>query len=370
MIKFQSMSLLMIAILGQTVGQQFRLPTPLGLDEYFPVPEDNPLTPQKIELGRQLFFDKLLSSDRTVACASCHKPQLAFSNDAALSIGVANRQGARNTPAIINRAYGKSFFWDGRAQSIEEQVLEPIQNPVEMNLTPDELVARLKADANYGKAFQQIFPDGITAVNVARSLATFVRTLRSGNSLFDKYQNGDQEALSPEARRGLELFRGKANCVACHVGPNFTDEQFHNTGVAWRDGRFVDDGRYAVSKQQSDRGAFKTPTLREVARTAPYMHDGSIRQVEDVIEYYNRGGNANPHLDPEIHPLHLTTEDKRALVVFLKALNGQSLSLINQSSPAAREFRHHAPSAVNCEPARFDWWKAAGAGKLFARAPH
>ena len=329
MIGFQCVSLLIMAMLGQTVGRQFRLTTPLGLDEYFPVPEDNPLTPQKLELGRQLFFDKLLSSDRTVACASCHQPKLAFSNDLPLSIGVANRHGTRNTPAIINRAYGKSFFWDGRARSIEEQVLDPIQNPAEMNLMLDELVTRLKADPNYSRAFQQAFPDGITPTNIARSLATFVRTLRSGNSPFDKFQNGDQEALSPEARRGLELFRGKANCVACHVGPNFTDEQFHNTGVAWRDGRFADDGRYAVTKQERDRGAFKTPTLREGARTAPYMHDGSIRQVDDVIEFYNRGGNANPHLDPELHTLHLTSEDKRALALFLKALNGQSLSLIN-----------------------------------------
>jgi cytochrome c peroxidase len=168
-----------------------------------------------------------------------------------------------------------------------------------------------------------VVPEAILCVR------TRERTLRSGNSPFDKFQNGDQEALSPEARRGLELFRGKANCVAWHVGLNFTDEQFHNTGVAWRDGRFADDGRFAVSKRQSDRGAFKTPTLREVVRTAPYMHDGSIAQVEEVTEYYDRGGNANPQLDPGLHTLHLTSEDKRALVLFLKALNGQSLSLIN-----------------------------------------
>ena len=242
------------------LGQQFSLTTPVGLDEYFPVPEDNPLTPQKIELGRRLFSDKLLSSDRTIACASCHQPKLAFGSDLPLPIGLANRQGARHAPAIINRAYGKSFFWDERAQTIEEQVLDPIQSPAEMNLTLDELITRLKAEPNYVKSFQQTFPDGITTANVARSLASFVRALRSGNSPFDKFQNGEREALSPEARRGLELFRGKANCVACHVGPNFTDEQFHNTGVDWRDGRFADDGRYAVTKQERDRGAFKMPT--------------------------------------------------------------------------------------------------------------
>jgi cytochrome c peroxidase len=311
-----------MAMLAHTFGQQFRLGTPLGLDEYFPVSEDNPLTPQKIELGRRLFFDKLLSSDRSVACASCHKPELAFSDGLTVPIGVTNHRGTRNAPAIINRAYGKSFFWDGRAQTIEEQVLDPIQNPAEMNLPLDELIARLKAEPSYVDAFQQTFSDGISAANVSRALASFVRTLRSGNTSFDEFQNGNSAALSAEARRGLQLFRGKANCVACHVGPNFTDEQFHNTGVAWRDGQFTDAGRYAVTQQEKDRGAFKTPTLREVSRTAPYMHDGSLATLKEVIEYYDRGGNANPHLDAEIRPLHLTLEEKTYLLAFLNALNG------------------------------------------------
>lgn len=313
--------LVMAVGLGVALGQeQFRLQTPLGLDEYFSIPEDNPLTPEKIELGRRLFFDKLLSADRSIACASCHKPELAFSDDLTVSIGVSNRKGARNAPAIINRAYGKSFFWDGRAQLLEEQVLGPIQNPLEMNLTLDELAARLKADASYAAAFKRVFADGISSANVARALASFVRTLRSGNTAFDAFQNGNSAALSAEARRGLEIFRGKANCTACHVGPNFTDEQFHNTGVAWRDGRVTDDGRYAVTRQEKDRGAFKTPTLREVVRTAPYMHDGSIATLEEVIDYYDRGGNHNPHLDQELHPLRLAIEEKRALAAFLKAL--------------------------------------------------
>jgi cytochrome c peroxidase len=306
-----------------TRGQErFRLPTALGLDEYFYVPEDNRLTPEKIELGRRLFFDKLLSADRSIACSSCHKPELAFSDGLTVSVGIGGRKGTRSAPAIINRAYGKSFFWDGRAAALEEQVLHPIQNPIEMNLTLEELTTRLKADANYTEEFLRAFADGVTPINVARVLACFVRTLRSGNSPFDKFQLGDQAALSSEARRGLELFRGKANCVACHVGPNFTDEQFHNTGVAWHDGRFADDGRYAVTQQEKDRGAFKTPTLREVSRTAPYMHDGSITTLEEVIEYYNRGGNLNPNIDNEVRRFRLTTEEKRALLTFLRSLNG------------------------------------------------
>ena len=327
MIKFVCLSMLMLAMLASTFGQQFRLSTPLGLDEYFYVPDDNRLTTDKIELGRRLFFDKSLSSDRSVACASCHKPELAFSDSVAIAIGVGNRKGTRNAPAIINRAYGKSFFWDGRAQTIEEQVLEPIQNPVEMNLTLDELIGRLKAEPSYVDAFQRTFSESISAPNVARALASFVRTLRSGNSPFDKFQNGDREALSPEARRGLELFRSKANCVACHVGPNFTDEEFHNTGVAWRDGRFADDGRYSVTKQEKDRGAFKTPTLREVARTAPYMHDGSVQTLDEVIDYYDRGGNRNSHLDPELHPLRLSPDEKRSLIAFLKSLISTRLAI-------------------------------------------
>lgn len=311
--------LIMIATLRLAPGQErFRLSTPLGLDEYFFVPEDNPLTPEKIELGRRLFFDKLLSADRTISCASCHKPELAFTDGLVVPVGVGHRQGTRNAPALINRAYGKSFFWDGRAETLENQALQPIQNPVEMNLTLDELTGRLKTDTAYAAEFQRVFGDGITSTNVARALASFIRTLRSGDSPFDKFQNGEQAALSPEARRGLELFRGKANCVACHVGPNFTDEQFHNTGISWGKG---DLGRYHVTGKEADRGAFKTPSLREVARTAPYMHDGSLATLEAVIEFYNRGGNKNPHLDEEIRPLKLSPQERQDLISFLRTLS-------------------------------------------------
>ena len=185
-------------------------------------------------------------------------------------------------------------------------MLEPILKPKELDMTMPELAARL----------------GIGSEEIARALASYVRTIRSGDSPFDRYMNGDRPAVPPEARAGLHLFRGKAGCIACHVGPNFTDERFHNTGVAWRDGRLLDEGRFAVSGREADRGAFKTPTLREVARTAPYMHDGSLATIEDVIEFYNRGGTRNPQVDPDLRPLDLSPDEKRALAMFLRALSG------------------------------------------------
>jgi cytochrome c peroxidase len=283
------------------------LAIPLGLDRYLPVPENNPLTREKIELGRRLFNDRRLSRDESFACASCHDPNRAFSTPSPVATGVGGRQGHRNAPALINRAYGRTFFWDGRVASLEEQVLKPIQDPNEMDLRLDEAVRRVKLDA----------------ATIARALASYVRSVLSGDSPFDRFVNGDRSALSPEQQRGLQIFRGKGNCTACHVGPNFTDEQFHNTGVAWRDGRLVDEGRFAISRNPRDRGAFKTPTLREVARTAPYMHDGSLSRLEDVVEFYSEGGRANPYVDGEIRPRHFTPNEKRALVAFLQALNGR-----------------------------------------------
>jgi cytochrome c peroxidase len=163
---------------------------------------------------------------------------------------------------------------------------------------------------------------GLTSDGIARALASYVRSILSGNSRFDRFVDGDRRALSPEEREGLRVFRGKGDCTSCHVGPNFTDERFHNTGIAWRDGSMQDEGRSAVTGKPEDRGAFKTPTLREIARTAPYMHDGTLVSLDDVVEYYDRGGNSSPGLDPELRPLKLTASDKRALVAFLHALSG------------------------------------------------
>lgn len=272
---------------------------PLGLDLYLPAPEDNPLTAEKVELGRRLFFDRRLSRDSLISCSSCHDPERAFSDGRAIAAGVFQRTGRRNSPALINRGYGRSFFWDARVASLEEQVLKPIEDTNEMDLPLAEAAARVSLSPN----------------EIARALASFVRSILSGDSGFDRYVNGDREALTAEQQSGLQLFRGKANCTVCHVGPNFTDERLHNTGVAWRDGRFSDAG--------AGEGNFKTPTLREIARTAPYMHDGSFATLEEVIEYYDRGGNHNPGLDAEIRPLCLSAAEKRSLIAFLRSLNGR-----------------------------------------------
>jgi len=303
-------------------GTSRLLEIPLGLDAYLPTPEANPLTPEKIALGRKLFFDRRLSRDRTVACATCHDPRRAFTDGQAVSVGVFGRRGTRNVPTLLNRAYGSAYFWDGRASTLEAQVLQPIQLRNEMDMTFGEILLRLRSEASYGRLFRQAFSREANQEDLARALASYLRTILAGNTPVDRYLSGEREALREPARRGLALFRGKANCAACHLGPNFTDERFHNTGVAWRDGEWLDPGRFAVTGKEADRGAFKTPTLREIALTAPYMHDGSMVTLEDVIEFYDRGGNRNPYLDPEIRPLRLTAEEKQALLAFLRSLCG------------------------------------------------
>ena len=299
-----------------------RLPIPLGLDSYIPIPEDNPLTPEKVALGRELFSDQKLSRDQSLSCATCHDPKRAFTDGRPVALGVFGRKGSRKVPTLVNRAYGKTFFWDGRISSLEEQVVRPILDPKEMDMTVEEVVARLRPAGRYQDWFQQVFQREINGGDLARALASYVRTILSGDSAYDRYINGDREALSEQAREGLRIFRGKGNCTSCHLGPNLTDERFHNTGFAWHRDRFLDPGRFAVTEKEADRGAFKTPTLREVARTAPYMHDGSMATLEDVVEYYDRGGNTNPYLDSELRPLNLTREEKQALLVFLRSLSG------------------------------------------------
>jgi cytochrome c peroxidase len=271
----------------------------LGLDLYMPVPESNPLTREKVELGRRFFFDKRLSRDGTLACASCHDPRLAFSDGREVARGINDAQGTRNAPALINRGYGSSFFWDGRAKSLEQQALDPILNPRELGLTEAELQQRTQ----------------LTTSQVTDALASFVRTIRSGDSRFDRYTAGQSNALNALEKAGLAVFRGRGNCSTCHPGPNFTDDQLHNTGVAWRDGALADRG--------GGQGRFKTPTLREVSRTAPYMHDGSLATLEDVIEFYSEGGRPNPNLDAEIRPRNFTAAEKRALLAFLQSLTGR-----------------------------------------------
>lgn len=273
---------------------------PAGLDRLIPAPVENPVTAERARIGRRLFFDRSLSRDRSVSCASCHDPAHGFADAKPLAAGIGGRTGRRRTPTILNRAYGKSFFWDGRTPTLEEQVTMPIENPDEMDLTLGEAIERVNASGAYPR---------MDRAELARSLATYVRTILSGDAPYDRYARGQRGAMTAEQIAGLKLFRGKAGCTGCHVGPNLTDERFHNTGLAGKD-----EGR--------GRGEFKTPTLREVAGRGPYMHDGSLATLEDVIEHYDKGGEINPHLDPEVRKLNLTTEEKRQLLAFLKALSG------------------------------------------------
>jgi cytochrome c peroxidase len=297
--------------------------TPLGLDVYRPTPADNPLTPAKIALGRRLFNDRRLSRDGSVACATCHNPSRAFTDGRPTARGIGGQPGPRNAPTIVNRAYGQSFFWDGRAVSLEQQVVQPLVDPTEMAATPERIVSMLGRDAGYRRQFYEAFDRDPRWEDVARALASYVRTIRSGSSRYDRFRHGEIAALSPVEQRGMRLFLSRANCWECHSGPTLSDERFHNTGVAFRGPVVLDAGRFTVSRQPSDLGAFKTPTLREVVRTGPYMHDGSLTTLEAVVDYYNRGGNANPGLDPIVQPLRLTAEDRRALVAFLRTLTGR-----------------------------------------------
>lgn len=301
---------------SQLLAEEYQLQIPLGLKP-MRIPADNPLTAEKIELGKQLYFDPRLSIDNSISCASCHDPKQGWSNGERFATGVRGQKGDRSAPTIINSGYFHFQFWDGRAQHVEGQALGPIENPVEMDLKLDALVEKLNKIEGYRTQFQKVFGTDVTEDGIAKAIGAFERTILSGNAPYDRYKAGDTTALSAAAERGMKVFFHEANCSACHSGPNFSDGAFHNLGVGIH-GSSVDWGRYNVSNLEGDKGAFKTPTLREIARTAPYMHDGSLATLEEVIDYYDRGGTANPQLDEEIFELGLTPQQKADLVTFLK----------------------------------------------------
>ena len=276
-------------------------------------PKDNPPTAEKISLGKQLFFDGRLSADNKVSCASCHDPAKGFSNGEQFATGVEGQKGGRNSPTIINSAYGKLQFWDGRAKNLEDQAMGPVQNPIEMKMTVEAVVAKLNAIEDYKKQFQQVFGSDVTSDGMAKAIAAYERTVLSGDAPYDKFKAGDKAALSEAAARGMKLFLGKANCSACHAGASFTDNSFHNIGVLG-----TDEGRATINKSVGDKAAFKTPTLREIVRSAPYMHDGSMKTLEEVVAHYNKGGSPHPQLDEELFPLKLTEAEAADLVTFLK----------------------------------------------------
>ena len=304
---------------------EYKLKIPFGLEETAVViPADNPLTNEKVELGRLLVFDKRLSQDNTIACMSCHLAKFAFTDGKPVSTGIRGQKGGRSAPAAINRVFSTAQFWDGRAATLEDQSIGPFTNPIEHGFANyDVMTAKMMKIPGYRKLFKQAFgEDNITIDKVGKAIASFQRTNLSGNSPADRFDQGQEEgAISAAAQHGLILFREKARCTKCHSGFNFTDEKFHNLGIGWDDNK-VDLGRYMVTNNPEDIGAFKTPTLREIARSAPYTHDGRFKTLEEVVNFYNKGGVKNPHQDPLIIPLDLTDEEKRDLVAFLHTLNG------------------------------------------------
>ena len=313
------------------IGSRVQIATPLGLPA-LPIPPDNPATAETIALGRRLYYDRIFSVDNTIACASCHGPETGFADPRRFSVGVGGKVGGRNAPTVFNAAYNSTQFWDGRAPSLEKQAEGPVQNPLEMAHTLEGVERRLMADQTYREEFKKAFgAELITYEMVEKAVASFERTVLSGNSPFDRYfYGGDKKALTASARRGLEVFRDpkKGNCTACHtIGEKhalFTDNKFHNLGVGASGGELTDLGRYEVTKNEADKGAFKTPTLRNIALTAPYMHDGSLKTLKDVIDFYIGGGNSNPHLDKDIRSLDFLTGQERAdLLAFLESLTGE-----------------------------------------------
>jgi cytochrome c peroxidase len=304
---------------------------PLGLQAGSAyIPDDNTMTEDKVSLGKLLYFDPRMSKDRTISCASCHNPFHGFADPARTSTGVGGKLGGRNSPTVINRVFSAEQFWDGRAKDLEEQAHGPLVNPVEMAMgSHTDVVARITAIPGYRPLFKKAFGDDkIDMPRIAKAIAAYERTVVSGDSPYDRYQAGDKDALSAAAVRGLDVFNGKGNCKACHTGFNFTDETYQNIGVGM-DKPKPDLGRHDVTKKEEDKGKFKTPTLRNIAETAPYMHDGSDATLIEVVEFYNKGGTPNPNLSKEIKPLNLTAQEKRDLVEFLESLSGT----VNNAAP-------------------------------------
>jgi cytochrome c peroxidase len=333
------------------------VPADIGPLPPVPVPEDNPLTPEKVELGKLLFFDARLSADGSLACVSCHLPDEGWATHTPLSPAYPTNMERRLSPTLINVAYNKTLLWDGRAGALEKQALGPIQNPLHMNQNLDLLIEKLQAVPDYATWFQHVFGTSVSSEGLGKALAAFERTLVTRNAPFDRYMGGDQQAMSESALRGMELFKGKARCILCHNGPNFTDSQFHNLGVpkapllahplvqaslrfdAKRmkveeyDQVTEDLGRYLVTKEERDKGAFKTPTLRNVTQRDPYMHNGVFQSLEDILDFYDRGGGTISGKSPLIQPLGLTAQEKRDLLAFLQTLTGELPIMTPAASP-------------------------------------
>lgn len=304
---------LSLLALGRLIADE-ALPLPKPLPDVSQ-PADNAPTPEKIALGKQLFSDPRLSRTDKVSCASCHDPAKGFSNGERVATGVEGKKGSRSVPSLFNVAYSRSYFWDGRVGTLEEQVLVPIQDAKEMDMRLEALVQKVNGIAEYRKQFETVFSGPATAPRIAQAIAAYERTIVSRETPFDRFLKGEKKALAPAAVRGMELFYGQARCAVCHKGPNLTDDDFHNVGIVDED-----PGRRNVTGKKADQGKFKTPALREVGRTAPYMHNGRFQTLAEVVQHYNFGGvsdAANDHRDEKLQVLYLVEEQVNDLVAFL-----------------------------------------------------
>jgi cytochrome c peroxidase len=315
-------TLLIVSVVGAQGAEPTLPPLPLGLQATAAyVPDDNPITPDKVALGKQIFWDKRWSRNGTVACVSCHEPTHGWADPRPLSVRWDGSSTPRHSPTLVNRLFSDTQQWAGTRTSLEDQVVKASDS------TPELAVKHLAAIAGYREQFRKVFNSEVTIDGIAKAVAAYERVILSGNSAYDRFRAGDAGALSAAAKRGLALFEGKANCVRCHAGFNFTDESYHHLGVGMERPE-PDLGRYAVTKREEHRGAFKTPTLRDVSRHPPYMHDGSVKTLPDVVALYNRGGTPNRWLSGEMRPLGLTASEQADLLAFLAALDGQVHSAV------------------------------------------
>ncbi|MBI5776806.1 MAG: cytochrome-c peroxidase [Nitrospirae bacterium] len=298
-----------------------------------PIPPTNLSYKAKVELGMQLYFDGRLSKNGAISCAFCHNPGTGFADPRQTSIGIGGGVGGRQSPTVLNTAFNHVQFWDGRAASLEEQAIGPIHNPIEMGETHENVVAKLNKIKGYREQFQAVFGADVNLQGIAEAIAAYERTVISTDSDFDKYVTGNKRAMTESAIQGMAVFKGKGRCVLCHNGPNFTDNQFHNLGVPQVGPMKEDLGRYNVTRDDHDRGAFKTPTLRSIAETAPYMHDGAFATLEAVVDFLDEGGGANSNLSPLIKKLELSKAEKTDLVEFLKALSGEPIKFVMPKLP-------------------------------------
>jgi len=295
-----------------------------------PFPKDNPYTPEKAALGKMLFFDTRLSRDKNLSCASCHNPSFGWEVPFATAIGAGGKPLGRHAPTALNQAWSKNLFWDGRAPTLEAQAKGPIEAGVEMDLPMATAVTRLKAVQGYQTAFAKAFPsEGLSEATVLKAIATFERTIVTGDTPFDRWVRGDDKALSAEAQRGFALFAGKAQCSVCHSGWNFTDDKFHDIGLPT-----ADPGRMGVSREAADQHAFKTPGLREIAARAPYMHHGQVATLEAVVAHYVSGGVRRPSLSKNMKPLSLTAQETQDLLTFMRSLSSPQATIAMPNLPA------------------------------------